>query len=418
MDKKTIDITGKKQETQSINLLVEKSLAKTTAIAPITNEPKIANTQTIVIPIDQSLCKKQDKVCYLNGGVTKTAEVRLGGDNIIYSDIRLSEDNAITVKDNGLYVRPERWTVTADNNLAMAIDNDKQLLTAEVINSPKLNNKYEYELEVNSALDFVKGGQIDNVLKSKVDKEIGKDLSECDFTSSLKSKLENLNTSEYVKLLRYDCSNHKLLFNTDLSSSEVPFIGMLTGATYNSINGRLSFAVANGNPINIDLPKDNFVTSGVYDKINREIVLTLSNNAEVRIPAQDIIPVMKGDVGNAINVSVSSDNIISAELKISSIEGNALNINSDGIFAPSTNRVNLAIDQVDNTSDLNKPLSTLQKKYVDDTLAETKQIVETNYVKKENIGDIFIKSENGKIIFFVNGLAQMEISSEGVNFLV
>lgn len=92
--------------TQELTLLVEKSIGKTDTISYESDTKKVLNTQIAELPINLSLTSKLNKETVLDGGITNSASVTIGGDNIVYANVRVSADasNALSVKDDGLYV--------------------------------------------------------------------------------------------------------------------------------------------------------------------------------------------------------------------------------------------------------------------------------------------------------------------------
>lgn len=413
------NITGRTLDTESIDVLVEKSLAKTADVDKPVKTTQVINTESIELPVSQSVQLMQNKETVLNGGITKSASISIGGDNIVYGNVRLSAiDNAVKLNDDGLYVKPNNWQANTDGNINIVIDNNEQNVEISVENSPKLNNKYENELNVQSALNYTQGGTIEQAVNSKVDKVLNKGLSECDFTAVHKAAVEGIANIDYSEIVKYDANAQKLTIGSEKANKEISLKSLLTNATYNAATGRLTFNVANGNPINIDIPKDNFVSQGSYNVETQEIVLTLNNGALVKIPAADMVPVYKGTSGDIIDITIDSSKNISAGLKLSSESNNALVAKDDGLYVATVNKTSLNIENVDNTSDIAKPISEPQKEYVNKSMDNLEQAFKDRFMMKQNEGDIIFKSADGKISFFINGLAQMEISSEGVNFLV
>ena len=94
--------------TQELTLMVEKSIGKTNEISYEFDSKKILNTQVAVLPISLSVPAKLNKETVLDGGITNSASVTIGEDNIVYANVRVSADlnNALSIKDDGLYVSP------------------------------------------------------------------------------------------------------------------------------------------------------------------------------------------------------------------------------------------------------------------------------------------------------------------------
>jgi len=105
MDK---NINIQKLSTQELTLLVEQSLGKTEAIESSIDTREVINTEISQLPIRLSAGVKLNKATDLDGGITKTVGVTIGGDNLVYANVRVSgeEGNAVMVNDDGLYVPP------------------------------------------------------------------------------------------------------------------------------------------------------------------------------------------------------------------------------------------------------------------------------------------------------------------------
>ena len=94
--------------TQELTLMVERSIGKTSQISYESDSKKVLNTQVAVLPISLSVPAKLNKETVLDGGITNSASVTIGEDNIVYANVRVSADlnNALSIKDDGLYVSP------------------------------------------------------------------------------------------------------------------------------------------------------------------------------------------------------------------------------------------------------------------------------------------------------------------------
>lgn len=149
---------------------------------------------------------------------------------------------------------------------------------------------------------------------------------------------------KFVEGITYDKATKDLKFTKDGAEQIVPIDGFVTGAAYNGSTGVLSFQVEGGTAIDINLPKENFVSGGSYDTETHEIVLTLTQGGEVRIPATDLVDVYTVKSTNSVNMTMT-DNEISAEVKISATAGNLLKVNEDGLFAQETD-ISGKIDKV------------------------------------------------------------------------
>ena len=64
---------------------------------------------------------------------------------------------------------------------------------------------------------------------------------------------------------------------------------LFKGVSYNSTDGKMTFTAHNNSTTVIDLPLELIVSSGTYDGINKQIVLTLANGSTIDIPIGDLI---------------------------------------------------------------------------------------------------------------------------------
>ena len=100
-----------------------------------------------------------------------------------------------------------------------------------------------------------------------------------------------------------------------------------SSATYDLEYGILTLVDNDGNELKIDLPMEQLVKTGRYDKDATEIVLVLYNGEEIRIPAVELVDIYLGSQGKEINVDVDADNVISAYINEGSIEEDRLSLN-------------------------------------------------------------------------------------------
>lgn len=151
------------------------------------------------------------------------------------------------------------------------------------------------------------------------------------------SKFTEQVSGKYVEGITYDKNTKNLKFTKNSKEQLVPIEGFVTGASYAGDTGILTFTVQGGQSISINLPKEDFVSGGRYDSDTHEIVLTLTQGGEVRIPAADLVDVYTASSTETVEMSISEDNNITANVKISAEAGNQVVKKKDGIFVQSTN---------------------------------------------------------------------------------
>lgn len=84
--------------------------------------------------------------------------------------------------------------------------------------------------------------------------------------------------------------------------------------------------------LEINLGKDMVVKTGSFNKATQEIVLVLTDDSEVKIPAASLVDVYTGGATATIAVSVSDGNVITAEVKLSTVEKNILKKDENGLY--------------------------------------------------------------------------------------
>lgn len=129
------------------------------------------------------------------------------------------------------------------------------------------------------------------------------------------------------------------------TSKTVPISGFIDNVIIES--GILKFSVAGqDNPIEISLPKDNFIKSGMYDSENKQIILTLNTDDVITIDATDLVDIYTVSSTNTIDMSMTN-NSISANVKISNELNNSLEAKDDGLYVK--NNIN-SLEGVENNT--------------------------------------------------------------------
>ena len=112
--------------------------------------------------------------------------------------------------------------------------------------------------------------------------------------------------------------------------------GNVKNPTYDADTRKITLPVlqADGTTqaLEINLGKDMVVTSGVYNQDTQEIELTLTDGSLVKIPAASLVDVYTGDATATVTVTVSDDNVITAAVKISTVEGNLVKQDENGLY--------------------------------------------------------------------------------------
>lgn len=149
-----------------------------------------------------------------------------------------------------------------------------------------------------------------------------------------------------VSALSWDSAEHMLNITMadKQTTSQVLFDGLGVSLSYVSETGVLQMLDAQGSKIGtpINLPKEQFVTSGEYDAARKVIILYFDTEKtnKVEIDATGLVDIYTGVDAQSAKVEVSPDNKITATVKISTEQGNAIVLKADGIFVAPTDLSN------------------------------------------------------------------------------
>ena len=154
---------------------------------------------------------------------------------------------------------------------------------------------------------------------------------------AVKTYVDNLvgtGTADCIKTVAWDEENKQLkITKKDASESTVPLTKLATVLEYDGGTGNLTLKDHAGSQLSqVNIPLDNFVKSGKYDNVTKEIVLTMQNASEVRIPAAALVDVYTGKVTNSGTVTVSPTNEISFDIKLDPAPGNKLTVSEAGLM--------------------------------------------------------------------------------------
>lgn len=102
--------------TQELTAKVEQSLGKTEQIEQTSDSKQVVNTEIATLPVKVSSAPKLNKETALEGGVTKSASVIIGADNLVYANVRVSSEqgNAIIIKDDGLFANQQEQAASVN----------------------------------------------------------------------------------------------------------------------------------------------------------------------------------------------------------------------------------------------------------------------------------------------------------------
>lgn len=130
----------------------------------------------------------------------------------------------------------------------------------------------------------------------------------------------------------------------------------------------------------IDLPLESVVVSGSYDSDTKEVILVLENGSEIRFSVADLISGLQSEItaqnpldADLVNDSTSAHKFVTATEK-TNWNNHIANTNNPH----QVTKAQVGLSNVDNTSDLNKPISTATQ-----TALDLKADKSTTYTKTE-----------------------------------
>lgn len=151
--------------------------------------------------------------------------------------------------------------------------------------------------------------------------------------------------ADYVNAKIEGVVGGKGVFVTDVSykagvlsvaKGDTPVATTLTGvvhdATYDAETRTISLPVFGGDALTINLGKDLVVTSGKYDAKTKEIQLTITSGDVIKIPVGSLIDIYTGLATSTAEVTVSDDNKISVNVKVSAKANNSIIVETDGLY--------------------------------------------------------------------------------------
>lgn len=148
--------------------------------------------------------------------------------------------------------------------------------------------------------------------------------------------------------------------------------GVVHEPTYDSSTRTIKLPVFGGDELVINLGKDLVVKTGTYNSKTREIELTITTGEVVKIPVGALIDIYVGVATSTAEVSVSSDNKISVNVRVSTKGNNSITIEEDGLYvavpdaytkAEADEKIKSVADQLDaHTKDAVKHITADERK--------------------------------------------------------
>ena len=130
----------------------------------------------------------------------------------------------------------------------------------------------------------------------------------------------------------------------------------------------------------IDLPLESVVVSGAYDSVTKEVVLTLQDGSKIRFSVADLVSGLQTEITalNMLSADLVDDTDTTHKFVTTTEKTNWNNHIASTNNPHQVTKAQVGLGNVDNTSDLNKPISTATQ-----TALDLKANKSTTYTKTE-----------------------------------
>lgn len=108
--------------------------------------------------------------------------------------------------------------------------------------------------------------------------------------------------------------------------------GVVHAPTYDAETRTIKMPVFGGDVLTITLGKDLVVKSGIYNTETHNIELTITTGEVIKIPVGSLIDIYIGIATSTAEVTVSDDNKISVNVRVSAKANNSITIEEDGLY--------------------------------------------------------------------------------------
>ena len=311
---KDLKIGSNNLNTIQINFTLPDEFSGLTVLAVFTNSEEKSYKKTVT-----------DNKCLIPFEALKEGKVTLGvyaysGDELIYSPIATT-----FIVEKGSYIansEDENVFTPSDFDLWLEQANEMYLKITEL--TAGLDSKVQ---EVEEKLE---NGEFTPVKGVDYWTESDKTEIITDVTDKIKPELQSINTKIDTinnDIIDIDSDIHNI--NTELGNklNENNANKFINNIEYNTKTATFTFTAYDNTQIQVDLPIESTVQDGGYDKETHELYLILVSGQEIRIPVTDLVDDYTGEETVTIQVLVSSDNKITANIKGGSISENLLDEN-------------------------------------------------------------------------------------------
>lgn len=142
------------------------------------------------------------------------------------------------------------------------------------------------------------------------------------------------NLTGVVTSVTYTPSTGTMAVEKDGSTTNTVLTGVINNPTYEAATRKITLPVFGGDALVIELGKDAVVSSGSYNVSNKTIDLVLTSGDPISIPVESLIDIYTGLATSTATVTVSSDNKISVNVKVSATANNRITVEEDGLYVP------------------------------------------------------------------------------------
>ena len=151
---------------------------------------------------------------------------------------------------------------------------------------------------------------------------------------AIKDYLAGLTTEAILDVAYSEVTQKFTITYADATTSELALKNLLTGASYNAETAEFTFTVANGDAVTFNIPKENFLSTATFDEATHVLTLTLVDGTEVPVDLKELVDTYTVKSTATVELAMSATGEITANVKKSATEGNALVLNTDGLFVP------------------------------------------------------------------------------------
>lgn len=153
------------------------------------------------------------------------------------------------------------------------------------------------------------------------------------FTDGYIGRIEGLEATT-VKNVEYSKETQKITITFgDKTTKILTLEELLTGASYDGETGNFTFTRANGEPVVVNTPKENFLSDVQYDGVTKVITFTMSSGATFEVNVSDLIDIYTVKSTNSVDMSITKGGQISSNVKVSATDGNIISVKTDGMYA-------------------------------------------------------------------------------------